>query len=105
MPLLKIEPPRLEGLGLKGKVERLGDWTRQLTEQLRFLFGHLSGENLNGTGFDLEIRSQDTGESLGHLGAVPGGVGLRSGAVILRVNAAGVQISQDNGKTWEEAGS
>lgn len=100
MALLKNEPPRLDGMGLKEKVDRVEEYLHDLYESLSFILTHLSGVNINGANLSIPVLSQDGQTVLGGIGAVDKGVGLSSGTAALRVSGEGVEITTDGGKTW-----
>jgi hypothetical protein len=104
MPLLKNEPPKLTG-GLKDQVRQIGDYLGSLYQNINYCLGHLGGNNLNGNGLTIPIRSGDGKDELGSIGACYGGAGLRSGDVALRVTPGGVEVTRDGGRTWTEVGT
>lgn len=103
MPHFKSEFPDFsEKDSLSGKVEKLIEFTRQLNEQLGFILGNLNASNLNGANLAISVRSGNGREEYGSMGAVEGGVGLRSGSYALRVSAGGIELSSDGGSTWRK---
>lgn len=100
MALLKNEPPRLEGMGLKEKVDRVGAYLHDLYESLNFILTHLGGSNMNGASLKIPVLSADGKDALGSMGVVSGGVGLSSGTAALRVSGEGVEVTTDGGRTW-----
>lgn len=101
MPHFKRELPAFDDTeATQQKVEKIVEYLRQLEEQLGYILGNLNAVNLNGADLSVTVKNGNGQQELGSMGAVSGGVGLRSGSYALRVSAAGVQISDDGGKSW-----
>lgn len=101
MPHFRREFPIFDDSDTIGqKVEKIIEYQRQLDEQLGFLMGNLNGTNLNGANLSIAVKNGNGQQEYGSMGVVEGGVGFRSGSYALRVSAAGIQISDDGGKSW-----
>lgn len=118
MARLKTDVPVFDGNERAGeKADRLREYLEQQKKELDFVLSNLSGTNFNGAGLALDIRDSGGRSSMGSVGAVGQGVGLRSGQARaevsaegaalwfghagLRVTAAGVEYTGD-GVNWKK---
>ena len=116
MAFLKIEPPAAGARETDAeRLARLGDYIEQHGQELDYVLTHLSGKNMNGNLFSVDVKDA-SGESLGTIGwtgsgigaviggasieARQGGVYMMYGGAGLRITAAGPEKTAD-GITWE----
>lgn len=118
MARLKRDVPVFDGgESDRERIDRLVEYLEQQRAELDFVLGNLGAANFNSAGFSLAVTDAGGKGTLGSLGAVEGGVGLRSGAARaevtpagaalwfghagLRVTAAGVEYTGD-GVNWKK---
>lgn len=119
MARLKTDVPVFpDGTRISERVELLREYLLQQRQELEFVLSNLSGLNFNGTSLTLDV-TDGSGKSLGSLGYVNGGLGLRCGEARVVVSAAGatlwfgstgLRVSENgvekttDGKTWTKEG-